>query len=662
MPASEPPAVPGQRREISIGNTGTLQYTGSTTVNCDRIWYFVGGGVFEVTDASGSLTLTGSSNLNGNNATITKTGPGTLTLTYASTGLTNSSVVLSGGTLVATGGNGGVFGAGSCTLTLNGGTKLDLDFASGTSSSKLNMGRPTTVGASMTIVSDTASTGGGSGNTYLLGPLAIGGSTLSVTGGNVNSGTAGLSFGATTLSGASTFSITKPTGGGTTLLTLGAMTNNGNTATLTGNGNFAQTGAASGSGGLTLDATYSGTATLSQANLYSGTTTVNGGTLNLSGAFTNTLASSPTIHVASGALLDVTGLTGSTLTLAAGQSLNGNGSVTGSLNGGTTGKVSPGASTGVLRVSGDAYLASGSLAIDIDDTQSPMCGKLAVTGTLDITGATLDLTAFGAPGQTAYVIATYGTLSPAGGPFAHITGMPGGYMIDYAYDGGNQIAIKPGGSNWSVTFQTNGGSPVPPSQSVAGGGTATQPADPTQTNYVFAGWYGDAALTTGFNFATPITANTTLYAKWKTLYANWADGALPSGKSLTDANPARDFDGGGLPTGIEWVTGSDPTNPADDASHTPTFNTTSDPSNFLFIFRRTAAAGADANTTIAVEYGSGLSGWRNSLDNGAADGVTTSVVHDGFATGVDKVTVAIPRTLAPTHKLFARLKVVVAAP
>ena len=68
-------------------------------------------------------------------------------------------------------------------------------------------------------------------------------------------------------------------------------------------------------------------------------------------------------------------------------------------------------------------------------------------------------------------------------------------------------------NSYTVSFNTNGGSAVS-SQAVPYNGTATQPADPTKTGYTFAGWYSDSALTTSFNFATPITANTTLYAKW----------------------------------------------------------------------------------------------------------------------------------------------------
>ena len=34
------------------------------------------------------------------------------------------------------------------------------------------------------------------------------------------------------------------------------------------------------------------------------------------------------------------------------------------------------------------------------------------------------------------------------------------------------------------------------------------------TGYTFGGWYTDSACRNAFNFNTPITKNTTLYAKW----------------------------------------------------------------------------------------------------------------------------------------------------
>jgi uncharacterized repeat protein (TIGR02543 family) len=68
-------------------------------------------------------------------------------------------------------------------------------------------------------------------------------------------------------------------------------------------------------------------------------------------------------------------------------------------------------------------------------------------------------------------------------------------------------------NNYTVTFDSNGGTAVN-SQVVAHGSTATQPPPPTKTGSTFGGWYSDAGLTSSFNFATAITADITLFAKW----------------------------------------------------------------------------------------------------------------------------------------------------
>ena len=72
----------------------------------------------------------------------------------------------------------------------------------------------------------------------------------------------------------------------------------------------------------------------------------------------------------------------------------------------------------------------------------------------------------------------------------------------------------PAVKNYTVTFDSDGGSEVA-SQTVECGKTATKPADPAKsgekTSYAFLGWYnGDSA----FDFASAITADVTLKAKW----------------------------------------------------------------------------------------------------------------------------------------------------
>jgi len=70
---------------------------------------------------------------------------------------------------------------------------------------------------------------------------------------------------------------------------------------------------------------------------------------------------------------------------------------------------------------------------------------------------------------------------------------------------------------YTVSFEVGGGSVVP-SQTVAHGKKATVPTTPTKVGYTFEGWYTDDEGTNQYDFSTNvITANTTIYAKWKSL-------------------------------------------------------------------------------------------------------------------------------------------------
>ncbi|WP_433938651.1 tail fiber protein [Paenibacillus lautus] len=65
----------------------------------------------------------------------------------------------------------------------------------------------------------------------------------------------------------------------------------------------------------------------------------------------------------------------------------------------------------------------------------------------------------------------------------------------------------------TVTFDSNGGSPVA-DEVVPHHTAATKPVDPVKSGYAFGGWYTDQALQFPFDFATPIQADLTLFAKW----------------------------------------------------------------------------------------------------------------------------------------------------
>jgi uncharacterized protein (TIGR02145 family)/uncharacterized repeat protein (TIGR02543 family) len=70
---------------------------------------------------------------------------------------------------------------------------------------------------------------------------------------------------------------------------------------------------------------------------------------------------------------------------------------------------------------------------------------------------------------------------------------------------------------YTIKFNSNSGNTID-SQNITYNTTATPPSPPSNSGFVFAGWYSDQALTTLFNFTTPITSAMTLYAKWTAVY------------------------------------------------------------------------------------------------------------------------------------------------
>ncbi len=94
-------------------------------------------------------------------------------------------------------------------------------------------------------------------------------------------------------------------------------------------------------------------------------------------------------------------------------------------------------------------------------------------------------------------------------------------------------------NNRTVTFDSNGGSPIP-AQTVAYGGKAVQPANPTKSGYNFAGWFSNVTLTTLYNFNTVVTDNITLHAKWNAVSYSSGGGGGGGGGSYTHvATPTK---------------------------------------------------------------------------------------------------------------------------
>ena len=90
---------------------------------------------------------------------------------------------------------------------------------------------------------------------------------------------------------------------------------------------------------------------------------------------------------------------------------------------------------------------------------------------------------------------------------------------------------------YTVTFESNGGTPVA-QQTVEENGFAAQPPAPSRSGYIFTGWYLNAACTQKFDFAAAITKDLTLYAGWRETGSSSGGGSSGGGnKTEITHNP-----------------------------------------------------------------------------------------------------------------------------
>ena len=421
---------------IDVSNTGgDLQLVGATISGSGQTLGKIGAGTLtlgtgtstsgtlsQLFAAGGNLTINGNASVNtsnmlvgANDAFIVGGGSGTLniqdtaTLTTANLRMGEHSagpaqtnfVNQSGGTVTVTGASGNIgdtsgafriahWGNETSTYNLSGG---NLNITSDLSVGWDGAGVFTQTGGIATVnrlvVNDSNSLNSSGSGTFTLsnGLFQLGSGGIRTAGGSavINLGGSGGTLQATAnwdaslpmaLSGTGTNAITVDTNGF----------------------HVALAGVLSGTGGG-LNKSGSGTLTLSNNETYSGQTRVLGGTLALAHASNSNLASSPLLTLDSGAVLDVTGLSGGRLDLAGGQTLRGEGAVTGMLRALAGSTVQTGVAAPGVLTSGSATFEDGAtFRVAIGGTSagsgSGFHGQLMVNGAVSLGGATLDASLF----------------------------------------------------------------------------------------------------------------------------------------------------------------------------------------------------------------------------------------------------------------------------
>jgi autotransporter-associated beta strand protein len=358
---------------LTVSNSGGNDYTGTVTIN---------GGVFK----AGSATALGATN----GATyITNTGAldiggqnlGAELVTVSGSGSGSGAILNSGGNAL----NALQYVTLAGDTTFGGTNRWDIRTNTFGGFLQGNGHNLTKTGANDTYLVDVGSANLGNvqiqqGRIGLQNNTALGSSgTLTLFAG------AGLDLYDTTVTNTKSITLTNATISSTSSTNvLGATIALNGTGTFTATTALQLTGALGGSGGLLKNG--ASPLTLVVGSTYTGNTTISNGVLALVG--TASIANSANVDVTAGALLDVSGLSGSLITLGSGQTLKGAGSVKGSVTVPTGSTIAPGESAaGTLTVSNNVTLGGTNVAVvNSTGTSSKL---VVVTGTLNYNGGTL---------------------------------------------------------------------------------------------------------------------------------------------------------------------------------------------------------------------------------------------------------------------------------
>ncbi len=431
---------------LELGGTNT--YSGNTLVSAGilRIQNSSALGTGNVSFTSGAgVELQGSGLSIGNTVTaLTGTGvalggvihnlannnawPGNITMTAASTVISDAGTLTLGGTIS------GAFaftagGAGDTAVTGNITTGAGTLIKSGAGNLVLSgnntyTGLTTVNAGTIKAQSNTAFGGTATGITIVTGgTVAIDGNGLSIAepiSTFVGTGVSGLGAlrnlggsnawtGTLTLTGAATIGSDSGT------LTANAITSGAQNLTFVGAGNTTVSGVIGASTGQLIENASGGTLTLQAANTYTGVTTITAGTLNLTGS---TAA-------------------GSAVTVAAGATLRGTGTINGALT--VNGMLLPGAAPGTLTINGALSFGSTStFYVEIGGTTAgALYSQVAANGSVTI-NASAKLTTAAILGYSPALTDAYTIINKSGaaaitGSFAPPNPIPG--FLGTAYNG-----------------------------------------------------------------------------------------------------------------------------------------------------------------------------------------------------------------------------------
>lgn len=112
---------------------------------------------------------------------------------------------------------------------------------------------------------------------------------------------------------------------------------------------------------------------------------------------------------------------------------------------------------------------------------------------------------------------------------------------------------------YTVTFDVKGHGTAPAAQTVSAEDKAVKPADPSEAGWTFVGWYTDENYTTAYDFNRAVTADLTLYAKWKAKTSNSGSNS----SATADTHVGFDSNGGTAINGQLVIKGAKITKPED---------------------------------------------------------------------------------------------------